>query len=288
MVSPFKTGNGIVLESAFYTFNSWYMDSSLTAAKNTSVYLSNSMDFETHPGCYWAVTALPNTRIQLKSVTTGSNRRYLDSSGAAEPEYSVYLTENTAGRGSDWFPTSLSYNQYTFKSDTPSGTKRYMDCDPYASKEKSVYLSDTTEYLTTTWNLLLTHYAGESVQSIISAVYPGVPISSYETNATYGSLEYDRLHGIWKDTQLGDNQITPNASDFAVCVKAEVYKHSYNSDSPWPNDKGSLCGIMWGSIGGKICALNFTIDKFQKLILFDPQNGQQIANDKFTPTFCMV
>ena len=128
------------------------------------------------------------------------------------------------------------------------------------------------------------------MQSIINAVYvyPSVPISTYETNAKYGSLEYDRLHSIWKDTQLGDNQITPHANDFAVCLKAEVYKRSSKSDSPWPHDKGSLCGIMWGSIGDKMCALNFTIDNFENLILFDPQDGQKIANIEFTPTFCMV
>ena len=86
---------------------------------------------------------------------------------------------------------------------------------------------------------------------------------------------------------MGDNQITPTASDFAVFLKAEVYKYSSNSDSPWPDDKGSLCGIMWGSIGGKTLALNFTIDPLQKFILFDPQNGQQIANDKFTPIYLL-
>ena len=163
-----------------------------------------------------------------------------------------------------------------------------MHANPTDSKDEMVYMVKTIDTPSEHWILLVTHYAGESVQSIISAVYPCVPISSYETNATYGSLEYDHLYSIWKDTQLGDNQITPNTSDFAVCLKAEVYKHSYDSDSPWPDDKGSLCGIMWGSIGGKACALNFTVDPFQKLILFDPQNGQQIVNDKFTPTFCMV
>ena len=66
------------------------------------------------------------------------------------------------------------------------------------------------------------------MQSIISAVYPSVSFSTYETNAKYGSLEYDCLHSIWKDTQLGDKQIAPHARDFAVCLKAEVHKYSTN------------------------------------------------------------
>ena len=36
----------------------------------------------------------------------------------------------------------------------------------------------------------VTHCTGESVQSIISAAYPSILISSYETNAKYGSLDY--------------------------------------------------------------------------------------------------
>ena len=200
----------------------------------------------------------------------------------------MYLQDSTKGGSSHWLPAQLSDPiVYTFKCDSPSGTKRYVCGNPKASKELSVYLDHPTS-VTTHWCILLTHFAGESVQSIISAVYPSVPISSCETNATYGSLKYDRLHSIWKNTQLGDNQITPHAGDFAVCLKTEIYKHSNNPDSPWPNDKGSLCGIMWGSIGGKMCAVNFIIDPFQKLILFDPQNGQEIDTDKYTPTLCMV
>ena len=176
---------------------------------------------------------------------------------------------------------SLFVGYYTFKSETPSGVNRYLCANPTASKENSVYLAETSESPNTHWDVLLTHYTGDSVQIIIGAVYPSVPISSCEPNATYGSLEYDRLHGIWKDTQLGNNQMIPHANDFAVCLKAEVYKHFYDSDSPWPDDKFSFCGIMWGSIGGNMCALNFTIDPFQNLILFDPLNGQKIATDKF-------
>ena len=160
--------------------------------------------------------------------------------------------------------------------------------DPTASKENQVYLTKTGETPNAHWIILVTHYTGESVQSIISAAYPSILISSYETNANYGSLDYDRLLSIWKNTQLGNNQITPNAGDFAVCLNAEVYKQSYDSDSPFPDDKDSLCGIMWGSIGSKSRALNFIIDPFQNLIFFDPQNGQKIENNESTPTYCMV
>ena len=270
--------------------HSWYLNSSPNAGKSTSVYLSDKRDFRINPGCYWLIYETLSDGIRLKTVvSTGSSRQYLDSSSVAPINESVYLADHTAGGGSHWTPTMQPDGTYSLESNTPSaGSNKFMHANPTGSKDEMVYMVKTSDTPSEHWILLVTHYAGESVQSIISAVYPGVPISSYETNATYRSLEYDHLYSIWKDTQLGDNQITPNTSDFAVCLKAEVYKHSYDSDSPWPDDKGSLCGIMWGSIGGKARALNFTVDPFQKLILFDPQNGQQIVNDKFTPTFCMV
>ena len=286
MASSFKTGDGVVLQSAMTTpSDSFYLEASSSAEKSVSVYLSNS---EVFPGCYWSVFTSSSGTIRFRTVSTGSDRRYLDSSGAAHKDNSVYLADNSAGGGSQWLPTLLPDGCYTFKSNTPSGSNRYMYGDPTSSKEDQVYLVETGDSPNAHWRILLTHYTGESVQSIISAAYPSVPISSYETNSKYGSLDYDRLLSIWKDTQLGDNQITPNAGDFAVCLKAEVHKQSYNSDSPLPDDKGSLCGIMWGSIGGKTRALNFIIDPFQNILLFDPQNGQKITNNEFTPTFCMV
>ena len=288
MVSPFKTGNGLVLESNVYTPAIWFLDSSPTAGKSTSVYLNTAREFRTHPGCYWEVIGLPEGKIRLKTVATGSNRQYLDSSFIPKKSESVYLADSSAGRGSYWKPILQSDGSYTFKSDTPSLAEWVLYADPISSKEDMVYLANPTEVANTRWNVLLTNFTGNSVQDIIIAAYPSMPISSCEPNATYGSMKYDHLHSIWKNTQLGDDQITSHPSDFAVCLKTEVYKHSNNPDSPWPNDKGSLCGIMWGSIEGKMCAINFTIDPFQKLILFDPQNGQQIDTDKYTPTFCMV
>ena len=146
MVSPFKTGNGIAFESPIHTPppapDTWYLDSSPSAGKSTSVYLSNYKDFETHPGCYWEVIALTENKITLKTVAKGSDRQYLDSSGAASLADSVYLTSQTKGGGSHWLPTRLpDYKGYTLKCDTPSGTKRYLCADPHGGKEKSVFLN---------------------------------------------------------------------------------------------------------------------------------------------------
>ena len=285
-VSPFKTGHGIVLQT--YQYSNKYLDSDVnTRVKSQSVFLSDTKG----AGSYWDIVALSDKTIRLRLVVARVQKSFLDSSGGTTPDIAVYLADQHAGDGSHWLPTK-NYGDldeyYTFKSDTPSGSNRFLCGNPTASKDVSVYLVKDDKALNTRWVVLLTHYTGDSVQTVISAAYPSVPISSCKPNATYGSLEYDRLHSIWKDTTLGDNQMTPIANDFAVCLKAEIYKHSYDSDSPWPNDEGSLCGIMWGSIGGKMCALNFTIDPFQNIIIFDPQNGQKIATDKFTPTFCMV
>ena len=292
MVSPFKTGNGLILESTIYTPETWYLEAFPTAGRSLSVSLSHN-GLGLRPGVYWEVTALLNNRISLRTVDKSTARRYLDSSGAASPKDSVYLDENSKGSGSHWVPTQghwtpTKVHAYTFRSDTPSGVNRFLDGSPRDDPNIKVTLVESAELQSTEWRILLTHCTGETVQSIISATYPSVPISSFEPKATYGSLEYDRLHSIWKNTELGNNQIMPHPNDFAVCLKTEIYKHSNNPDSPWPNDKGSLCGIMWGSIGGKMCAVNFTIDPFLKLILFDPQNGQEIATDKYTPTLCMV
>ena len=289
MVSPFKTGNGLIFELNFYTPEAWFLHGSPTAGKSTSVCLIDR-GLGIDDGCFWAVTALLEGKITLKTAATGSNRQYLDSSGGASPSESVYLSGSTSGGGSHWLPAKWVHDPtfYTFKCDSTVGTKRYLCGNPTASEQDNVFLGESTGTFHTVWHIWLTHCTGETVQSIIYATYPSVPISSYEPSATYGTLKYDRLHSIWKNTQLGDNQITHPASDFAVCLKTEVHECSNNPDSPWPNDKGSLCGIMWGSIEGKMCAINFTIDLSQKLILFDPKNGQEIATDKYTPTFCMV
>ena len=280
-VSPFKTGNGIILQSN--GSSSKYLDSDVnTEVKSQSVFLSDKLSHFV----FWEIIVLSNNRIRLRLMVSRIEKRFLDSSAAASPSIAVYLADQYAGAGSHWLPTRFpGEDYYSFKSDSPSGSKQYLCAYPTASKQLSVGLTETDTSVDTRWNILLTHYTGDSVQNIICAVYPTVPISSFESNATYRSLEYSRLHTIWKDKQLADSQVTPIANDFAVCLKAKVYKHS---DSLWQDDKGSLCGIMWGSIGGKMCALNFTIDPFQNVILFDPQNGQKIATDKFTPTFCMV
>ena len=77
-----------------------------------------------------------------------------------------------------------------------------------------------------------------------------------------------------------------DCDDFAVCMKGEVSKYSYNQTRP--TDMGSLCGIMWGRNGTIDHAFNFTIDPFLNLILFEPRNGQQIDHDEYVPYLCVV
>lgn len=84
MVSPFKTGNGLVLQSDKSTVGaSWYLDSAPSAEKSTSVYLSERRDFRTHRGCYWQIILRPDNTLRLKTVSEGSYQ-YLDSSAAAD------------------------------------------------------------------------------------------------------------------------------------------------------------------------------------------------------------
>ena len=72
MVSPFKTGNGSILQSNIFTPATWYLGSSPTAGQSTSVYLTDSLGI--NPGCYWVITALVEGKITLKTAPTGSNR----------------------------------------------------------------------------------------------------------------------------------------------------------------------------------------------------------------------
>ena len=67
MVSPFKTGNGLVFQSDKSTVgHNWYLNSSPNAGKSTSVYLSDKRDFRINPGCYWLIYETLSDGIRLK------------------------------------------------------------------------------------------------------------------------------------------------------------------------------------------------------------------------------
>ena len=293
MENSIESGRGIVFRTKSTASNKRYLNSSPGAAvydKSISVYLSESMDFRKNPGCYWKGIQVVGNKFRLQTVSTSSNLRFLDSSSAAPRKTSVYLADSSAGDGSHWTLTPLPDGNFSMQSDTPSGAKKFLKANPSGTKDDSVYMTESSETAETHWHMGIFYHTGEEVESIIHAAYPNVPIINNKEGTNYGSLDYDGLHSIWNDSQLANYQLAEEKfgdADFAVCLKAHVAKDSYSADLP--DDKGgSLCGIMWTSTGGKIRALNFTVDAFGMLVVLDPQNGQQIVTTECTPTFCML
>ena len=291
MGSPFDSGKTIVFKSMSTAGSKRYIDSNPDASKSGSVYLIESMDFGRHPGAHWTPSRQADGSYRLQTVSThgGSNKRYLDSSSAATTNESVYLKDDSAGGGSKWTPTRLADGSYSMESQTTSGPKRFMSGNPTASTAASVTQVENSNSVGAHWMVGVDYYTGAEVERIIHAVYPGVAINFYQADPKYGSLDYDLLRGIWNDSGLGNYRWTEHkfdCDDFAVCLKAEASKHSYNQSLP--DDKGSLCGIMWGRNARGAHAFNFTIDPFENLILFEPQDGRDIAHNEYTPYFCMV
>ena len=290
MGSPFDSGKTLVFKSISTSGSKRYLNSSPGVARPRSVFLGDSIDFSTHPGCHWESIKLDDGSYRFKSVSISSDRRYLDSSSAAPKQGSVFLKDGSAGGGSHWTPTQLSDGSYSLQTQTPSGPKRFMNSNPASNtREDSIYLVQNSDPIGTHWMVGVDYYTGAEVERIVHGVYAGVAINFYQSDPKYGSLVYDLLHSIWNDSNVGDYQWTQHkfdCDDFAICLKGAVSKYSYNQRLP--DDKGSLCGIMWGRNARGAHAFNFTIDPFENLILFEPQNGQQIAHDQFTPYFCIV
>ena len=295
MENPFEKGRSIVFHSKSTAGTKRYLNSSPKIAdddRSMSVYMSENADFENDPGCYWQIIPLDDNKVRLKTLSTSANERILDSSGAADRNISVYLADNFAKAGSHWTPTQHSDGGYSIKSDTPSGTKKVLKANPSAARADSVYLVESDHLVETHFNIGISYHTGGEVQDIINATYPGVAIAIYfEEGTNYGSLDYNGLKKLWDDSKLADYRLKEdkfNDPDFAVCFKADVAKHSY--DANLPDDKGILCGVIWVKVkvNNKTHALNFTVDIFGNLILFDPQNGHHVATSSCTPTFCVL
>ena len=285
MVSPFESGKTLVFKTKSTAGSNHYLNSSPSKSKDKSVYMSSSIDFGVHPGCHWECIKLDDGSYRLKTVSNSTKNRYLDSSGTAPSTETVYLKDDSAGGGSHWIPTLLCDGSYSLQSQTPSGTKCIMSCNPESSKQDMVYLVENSDPIGAHWMVGVDYYTGGEIESIFNHTFPNVPIKFYQLHHQYGSLDYNLLHSIWSDSKLADYKWKKEKfddDDFAVCMKAEVSKYSYNQSRP--TNKGSLCGIILEATR----TFNFTIDPFGDLILFDPQTGKQIDHKDYEPYFCMV
>ena len=296
--SPFDSGKTLVFKSKR---SNLYLNSSPgESSRSKSVFLEDSMDINKHPGCHWkAIRQKDGTysgTYRFETISDSKDRRYLDSKPSARDDETVYLKDKSAGGGSYWTPVPLSGILYSLESHAPDGKKRILSSSKQSKKEKTVYLSDNNDDVGTHWMVGVDYYTAEEVKDIINSVYGencDVTINYYLEDAKYRSLDYDDLHDIWKDSKLGDDYKWTNhkfdSNDFAVCMKAEVSKYSYKQKLP--DDKGSLCGIMWArDAKGASHGFNFTIDPFGNLIHFEPQSGKRFSQSDYdyTPYFCMI
>ena len=288
MESPFDSKKTLVFKTKSTAGSNLYLNSSPSESKDKSVYMSSSIDFGRHPGCHWECEKLDGDSYHLKTVSDSTKNRYLDSSGTAPSTETVYLKDDSAGGGSHWIPTPLPDGSYSLKSKTSSGTKRFLSCNPEANcnKQDRVYLVENCDPIAAHWMVGVDCYTVGEIEQICNHAFPDLSINFHQTDHRYGSLDYNLLHGIWNDSKLVNYKGKKEKfddDDFAVCMKAEVSKYSYNQSQP--TDKGSLCGIIWEATH----SFNFTIDPFGNLIIFDPQEGKQIAQNKINkPFFCLV
>ena len=201
-----------------------YLNSSGGAEKSESVYLSNSIDYNENHGCHWKRTQLDDGSFRFESQTPSGNKRLLDSSAAAPRNESVYLEDDSAGMGSHWTYTLLPDGSYSLESQTPSGPKRFMDSDPTGSKENSVYLAENTNPIGTHWMIGVDYFTVVEIHAAIFSTYPTVTIQMFMSGHYHGSLDYDLLHRIWSNSNLGRLQPTLHkfdSEDFAVCMKGK-------------------------------------------------------------------
>ena len=176
MTSPFDTGKDLVFKSMSTVGSKLYLNSSPGAGKTTSVYLSDSLDYTKNPGCHWKCTFLsPDLYLlQCKTSHAHEKKNYLDSSGAAARDESVYLMDASAGSGSHWTPTKLPDDGYSLKSYTTSGSNRFVYANPTGSKEDSVYLVENSGPIETHWMVRVDYYNEADVNRIIHGVYPSL------------------------------------------------------------------------------------------------------------------
>ena len=286
MESPFDSKKTLVFKTKSAAGSNHYLNSSPSESKDKSVFMSSSIDFGRHPGCYWECKKLDDGSYRLKTVSDSTENRYLDSSGAAPFTETIYLKDDSAGGGSHWIPTPFPDGSYSLQSKTTSGTKRFMSCNPKANKQDMVYLVENCDPLAAHWMVGVDYYTVKEIKQICNHAFPNLSIMFHQSEKHYGSLDYNLLYSIWNDSKLANYEEKKEKfddDDFAVCMKAEVSKYSYNQSKP--TDKGSLCGIIWEATHTR--TLNFTIDPFGNLILFDPQAGEQIAQNKYKPNFCL-
>ena len=294
MASPFDSGKTLVFK-AFGAkpgdrcyLDAWALARNRTTVekvvwpRETTVYLSKSLDFATNMGCHWEVKKVADDAYTLKTMSAGNDKPcYLADLGSGNPG----LSNNPGDVNCHWRFSQLTNGSYTLQS-----TNYYLDSRP---EDGTVFFENfAVAHTIGSWEVGVDFYTGQEVKNIINQTYPSLNVQYY-ADLHYMALDMEDLHGIWNESKLDQSKWNSyrwkhekfDCDDFAVCLKAQVAKYSYNQSV---GKGGSLCGIVWGENNSSAHAFNFTVDRFGKLILFEPQTGCTIDTNDWNPYFCMV
>ena len=285
--SPFDSGKTLVFKAfAAKPGDKCYLDAWALTRNRTTVYLSKSLDFVTNMGCHWEVKKVADGSgaYTLKTMSAGNDKPcYLADLGGRSPD----LSNNPGDVNCHWRFSQLMNGSYTLQS---ASTDQWLDSRP---EDGTVFFQHFAAAVTIgSWKVGVDFYTGQEVKSIINQTYPSLNVQYY-ADLHYMALDMEDIHAIWNESKLDQSKWDSyrwkherfDCDDFAICLKAQVAKYSYNQSV---GKGGSLCGIVWGENNKSAHAFNFTVDRFGKLILFEPQTGSTIDTNTWNPYFCMV
>jgi len=289
--NPFESGKTLVFMSMDDNSTNRYLDSSpFQDDRKDQVFLRHSIDYTNHTGTHWAVEKVSSGLYRFISESKASDRRYLDSNPNANQNVSVYLKDSSAESGSKWEPKLQADGSYTLQCQNTSNSKRYLFGNPrYNDRGDAVYLTDKNSAVGSHWKVGVDYFTNHEVSKIIEDTYPSLTINMFKGDSLYGTLDFNLLKTIWDSSKLGDYNYKPqkfDCDDFAVCMKDAVSKYSH--DQSKPDNRGSLCGIMYGRDAKGSHAYNYTVNPFGELILFEPQDGSIMRHDEYIPYLCMM
>ena len=305
MASPFDSGKTLVFKAFSQVSNSGdkrYLDAWALRHSGPTVYLSETLDFTTNMGCHWEAKKVGDNVYTLKTMSAGDEKPcYLADMSSRNPDLSNNLADlqldGRSGPGLSNNPDDAACHWRVDRG--PNGTyiiqcestKAYLDSRP---EDGTVFLlSMTTAVGIGSWEVGVDYYTGQEIRKIMNQTYPNLNVQYY-ADLHYMALDLEDLCRIWKNESALDQSSLGSyrwkrerfdCDDFAVCLKAQVAKYSYNQSF---GKGGSLCGIVWGRNDNSAHAFNFTVDRFGKLILFEPQTGYTIDTNAWNPYFCMV
>jgi hypothetical protein len=193
-------------------------------------------------------------------------------------------------------------NDYSFKTLVPNNIPntnwaqhQYLDAKIYDDGTVMTSPLTTGMYTGTHWKIGISALTSTEVTNIVNNVYSSININKFnkylDTDRIYQTLDTSTVTTIWKKGDLKNYTWTRekfDCDDFAVCFKAQVSRWIYTQQQPTGSPKGAALGIMWGRNQSGGHAYNFYITPYLELKLIEPQSGDSIHLDAWTPFFAML